>query len=102
MAFSTFTHCYLVLDDGVIWMYRKKFLKLYEALKERVEKEGKKSPDWFLGYVEGFGNQKLTGYQIGALYYLFVLPSAADLEHTEEMNEVVSEGNQTVSIPGVI
>ena len=61
-------------------MLRSRFKKLLDALKERIEKEGKKSPHWFLGFVEGLGYQKLTGYQIGALYHLVVLP---DIDCTE-------------------
>lgn len=81
-------------------MEKNKFLKLYEVLLERVKNEGKKSPDWFLGFVEGFGNQKLTGYQIGALYHLMVLQGPADTVLVENENEFVP-GDSKVSIPGI-
>lgn len=84
------------------FMNRKKFLKLYEALKERIEKEGKKSPDWFLGFVEGFGNQKLTGYQIGALYHLMVLHGPEEPEPAEDEKDVIAGDDNKISIPGVL
>lgn len=83
-------------------MYRRKFVKLFDALKERVEKEGKKSPEWFLGFVEGFGNQKLTGYQIGALYYLLVLPGEVKAEQEEEQAKAVHGEESKISIPGIL
>ena len=82
-------------------MSRREFVKLYEVLKERVENEGKCSPDRFLGYIEGFGNRKMTGYQVGALYYLLVLPSTVKSEHKEEVNEIVSEEQRKISVPGL-
>ncbi len=82
-------------------MLKKKFLKLFEALRERIEKEGKKSPDWFLGFVEGFGNQKLTGYQIGALYHLIVLQEPVETELVEVKKVDDSGGSNIVSIPGL-
>lgn len=83
-------------------MPRKAFLKLFEALKERVEKEGKCKPDWFLGFVEGFGNQKLTGYQIGALYHLMVLHGAVEAETAEIEKDVVAGEEKKFSIPGIL
>lgn len=55
-------------------MDRKRFGILFDTLKERVSQEGKKSPEWFLGFVEGLGTRRLTGYQIGALVDLLLVP----------------------------
>lgn len=83
-------------------MRRNQFLKLYDALNERIAKEGKKSPEWFLGFVEGFGKQLLTGYQIGALYYLIVLPEHSQQDCSTENLQTDSGNLSPVSIPGVI
>lgn len=83
-------------------MRRNQFLKLYDALNERIAKEGKKSPEWFLGFVEGFGKQLLTGYQIGALYYLVVLPEHPQPECSAENIQTDLGNLSPVSIPGVI
>ena len=81
-------------------MIKSKFLKLYESKKELIEKEGKKSQDWFLGFLEGYGNQNLTGYQVGALYHLMVLQNT---EGTKSDNENVDSGDsEKISIPGVL
>lgn len=82
-------------------MVRKKFLKLYKTLEERVEKEGKIGAKYFLGYLEGFGNQKMTGYQVGALYHLLVLPNCTVSEHEKEVNESVPEESKAFFIPGI-
>ena len=55
-------------------MDRKRFGVLFDTLKERVSQEGKKSPEWFLGFVEGLGTRRLTGYQTGALVDLLLVP----------------------------
>ena len=54
-------------------MDRFTFKKLYADLKVRVEIEGKKDPSWLMGYVQGLGNRKLTGYQVGALIDLLLV-----------------------------
>ncbi len=54
-------------------MQKRKFRKLMEVLQHRVESEGKKDAAWLLGFVEGLGRGKLTGYQIGALIDLLLL-----------------------------
>lgn len=69
-------------------MNKKLFRKLFATLKERVEKEGKKSPAWFLGFVEGLGNRKLKGYQIGALVNLLLLPE----------DEIAADNNENVML----
>ena len=54
-------------------MVRWKFRRLFDVLQSRVNDEGKKSPAWFLGFVEGLGSRKLTGHQIGALVNLLLV-----------------------------
>ncbi|MGN0506413.1 MAG: hypothetical protein ACI4FZ_07620 [Lachnospiraceae bacterium] len=54
-------------------MNKWKFKKLMETLQYRVEHEGKKDPAWVLGFVEGLGKRKLTGYQAGAIINLLLL-----------------------------
>lgn len=54
-------------------MNKWKFKKLMETLQYRVEQEGKKDPAWVLGFVEGLGKRKLTGYQAGAIINLLLL-----------------------------
>ena len=86
-------------------MRRREFIKLYETQKERVAREGKKSPEWFLGFVEGFRRQKLTGYQIGALIHLLLVPDAPvpapEPEQEKTEKETVSGEKTTLSIPGI-
>ena len=92
-------------------MRRSEFIKLYETQKERVEKEGKGSSKWLLGFVEGFGRQKLTGYQFGALIHLLLVPDSPVPEQKvpeqkfpepEEEKETISGENSTLSIPGIL
>ncbi len=54
-------------------MNRWSFKKLFSDLKIRVEEEGKKDSSWLMGYVQGLGNRKLTGYQFGALVDLLLV-----------------------------
>ena len=62
-------------------MFSWKFKRLYNDLKVRVEEEGKKNPSWLLGYLQGRGDRKLTGYQFGALVdLLLVQPDAPVVE----------------------
>ena len=85
-------------------MWRRSFVKLYEVMKDRVEKEGRNNPDWFLGYLEGNGNKKLSGYQVGALYHLLVLPRNNDPKVSNEYvdNDMcVSGDNGNISVPGL-
>ena len=64
-------------------MSRKEFAKLYREIEEREKTEKKTGFKWLLGYVEGLGKRKLTGFQIGALLYLLV-SSDKDLSVNEE------------------
>lgn len=52
------------------------FKKLFADLKVRVEIEGKKDPSWLMGFVQGLGKKKLTGYQVGALIDLLLVVPA--------------------------
>ena len=85
-------------------MRRSEFIKLYETQKERVAADGKRSPEWFLGFVEGFRKQKLTGYQVGALIHLLLIPDppVPEPKQTEKEKEVVSGEKNTFSIPGIL
>lgn len=70
-----------------------KFRQLFSVLQNRVKEDGKKSPAWFLGFVEGLGSRKLSGVQIGALVDLLLLPDKeSDMEIPEGM-EVLDENN---------
>ncbi len=53
----------------------RKFRKLMGVLQQRKEEKGDLSPEWLLGFVEGYGKQCLTGYQIGALMDLILIDS---------------------------
>ena len=61
-------------------MSKGKFGVLLDTLKDRVSAEGKKEPSWFLGFVEGLGSRCLTGYQIGALVDLLLVPESGAKE----------------------
>lgn len=54
-------------------MFNRAFKKLYNDLKVRVEEEGKKNASWLMGYAQGLGNRKLTGYQWAALVDLLLV-----------------------------
>lgn len=42
------------------------------VLQLRVEQEGSREPAWVLGFMEGLGRRKLTGYQAGAVMHLLI------------------------------
>ena len=48
-------------------MNKRSFRNLMDDLTRRVEQEGKKNPSWLMGYLQGKGSAKLTGYQCAAL-----------------------------------
>ena len=67
-------------------MKKFEFRNLYNNLEMRVKDEGKKNSSWLMGYVQGLGNRKLTGYQFGALVdLLLVVPE--DLPDHEDVNQ---------------
>lgn len=97
-------------------MNKRAFRILMEELELRVKQEGKKNPSWLFGYLQGKGNEKLTGYQIAALIDLLLVPLEKELvakaepvpeqkeEHPEEKEESVPdpvpEQKQSSRIPG--
>ena len=50
------------------------FRRQLDDLTRRVEVEGKRNPSWLMGYLQGKGNEKLTGYQCAALIDLLLVP----------------------------
>ena len=44
-------------------MFAWRFKRLISSLQFRVEQEGRKDPAWVVGFVEGLGKRKLTGYE---------------------------------------
>lgn len=67
-------------------MNKKLFRRVLEDLTRRVEKEGKKNPSWLMGYLQGLGSAKLTGYQCAVLIDILLVP----LEK-EQIVEVIPE-----------
>lgn len=63
-------------------MNRFAFNRLYSDLTVRVKEEGKKNSSWLMGFLQGLGKGKLTGYQCAAFVdLLLVLP-----EEPEKVN----------------
>lgn len=77
-------------------MNKYKFRKLFSALEERVKTEGKKDPSWFLGYVEGLGTGKLTGYQIGALVNLLLVPDSDKQKEAIQLSDINEDTNKNL------
>ena len=67
-------------------MNKHLFRRILEDLTRRVEKEGKKNPSWLMGYLQGLGSAKLTGYQCAALIDLLLVPLEKE-QLTEEIPE---------------
>lgn len=49
------------------------FKKLYDDLSYRVKVEQKTDSSWLMGYLQGRGKKKLTGYQVAALVDLLLV-----------------------------
>lgn len=49
------------------------FKKLYTDLQIRVKEEKKTDSSWLMGFVQGLGKKKLTGYQFAALVDLLLV-----------------------------
>ena len=64
-------------------MNRLAFKRLYNDLTVRVKDEGKKNSSWLMGFLQGLGNGKLTGYQCAAFVDLLLV-------HPEEPEQVGS------------
>ncbi|MBP3578960.1 MAG: hypothetical protein J6K15_12690 [Lachnospiraceae bacterium] len=62
-------------------MNRFAFKRLYSDLTVRVKDEGKKNSSWLMGFLQGLGNRKLTGYQCAAFVdLLLVHPEEPELD----------------------
>ena len=77
-------------------MNKRAFRILMAELEHRVEVEGKRSPSWLMGYLQGKGKKKLTGYQVAALVDLLLVPLEkkqlrADAETDVYKNNELSE-----------
>lgn len=56
-------------------MNRYAFNRLFSDLTVRVKEEGKKNSSWLMGFLQGLGKRKLTGYQCAAFVdLLLVIP----------------------------
>lgn len=79
-------------------MLRFKFKKLYRDLEIRVKEEGKKNSSWIMGYCQGLGSRKLTGYQFASLVDLLLVHPEAPTDfpvpvHPDaELPSLVQEG----------
>lgn len=63
-----------------VYMNRFAFKRLYSDLTVRVKDEGKKNSSWLMGFLQGLGNRKLTGYQCAAFVdLLLVHPEESEL-----------------------
>ena len=60
-------------------MNKYAFRNLMFNLEHRVNKEGKKNPSWFMGYLQGLGTGTLTGFQCAALVDLLLVPLEKEL-----------------------
>lgn len=61
-------------------MNKFRFRRLMAVLQDRVDRDGKKNPEWLLGYVEGLGTRNLSGYQIGSLINLLLPDSQSNID----------------------
>ena len=75
-------------------MNKRAFRNLMDDLTRRVEQEGKTNPSWLMGYLQGKGNAKLTGYQCAALVDLLLVP--LEKEQQKPLEKAVPE---TVAVP---
>ena len=66
-------------------MNKFQFKRQLADLTHRVEVEGKTNPSWLMGYLQGLGNDKLTGYQCAILIDMLLVP----LEELGKKNVVV-------------
>ncbi len=72
-------------------MQKRNFSKLYEDLKIRVKEENKTDASWLMGFMQGLGNRRLTGYQFAALVdLLLVQPEIKE----DTLISVNSQGSQ--------
>ena len=81
-------------------MNRFLFKRIFEDLTRRVEKEGKKNPSWLMGYLQGLGSARLTGYQCAALVDLLLVPLEKEQPVEESVPDVeVPEQKAAAAVP---
>ena len=66
------------------------FKKLVDDLTRRIEVEGKKNPSWLMGYLQGKGSEKLTGYQCSVLVDLLLVPLETNIKCQYPVNVPVA------------
>lgn len=82
-------------------MNRSVFKKILEDLTRRVENEGKKNPSWLMGFLQGLGSARLTGYQCAALVDLLLVPLEKEQPVEENVPDVeVPEQKPVTAVPG--
>lgn len=67
-------------------MLRFRFNRLYNNLEVRIKEEKKIDSSWLMGFVQGLGRRKLSGYQFAALVDLLFVHS--DLPVVQVSSEV--------------
>ena len=72
-------------------MLRFRFNRLYSNLEMRIKEENKIDSSWLMGFVQGLGRKKLSGYQFAALVDLLLvhpeqatIPGAPDVQVPKE------------------
>ena len=80
-------------------MLRFKFNRLYNNLEIRVKEEQKIDSSWLMGFVQGLGKKKLSGYQFAALVDLLlvhpvlpVAPAVPDVQVPKEESKPAAAG----------
>ena len=81
-------------------MLRFKFNRLYSNLEIRIKEEKKIDSSWLMGFVQGLGRKKLSGYQFSALVDLLLVhpeppevPAAPDVHIPKSDNKSAAAGN---------
>lgn len=81
------------------YMLNFKFKRLYNDLQIRVKEENKTDSSWLMGFVQGLGNKKLTGYQFAALVDLLLVhpvplegPAVPDAQVHKQENKPAAAG----------
>ena len=82
-------------------MNKRAFRNLMDDLTRRVEQEGKKNPSWLMGYLQGKGSAKLTGYQCAALIDLLLVPLEKEQQKQQTLKEA-PESETAVSAPASV
>lgn len=81
-------------------MLRFKFNRLYNSLEIRIKEEQKIDSSWLMGFVQGLGKKKLSGYQFAALVDLLlvhpappIVPVAPDVQVPKVESKSAAAGN---------